>query len=337
MQLLPGISLNNTPGALQIGVLFAIFLFSILCMQIYYFFENYPRDRLLVKLLISIVWVLEIVDITSLLFLTYTVTITRFSDFSVYLFETAPWPLLANLFASSLNNIIVESFLSYRMKQLSGRWEPVIIIWIVSIARIVMVTISIVLVIKEGSLPKYVGNHTQLFRTLLAAVFAEDMFIMIGLSAGFFMRRDSGAKWDFGYRHLIFLAAETGFFQCILGLASLLMSIVNGKNLIWLSIHAVAAEVYANALLLSMNGRRDWYNPYTGPTDTQKRGIRSGAFDNLQPKTNVDIRIDMTTSVNEGDEAPNMDPNANSEVDSINIPSDKDHIGFEEFIAMSRV
>jgi hypothetical protein len=48
----PGITLNNTPGALQIGVLFSIFLFSILSMQIYYFFENYPHDRPLVKVLV---------------------------------------------------------------------------------------------------------------------------------------------------------------------------------------------------------------------------------------------------------------------------------------------
>lgn len=47
------VTIANTFGALEIGSWFAVFLFGIVTLQGYIYFERYPDDRLLFKALVS--------------------------------------------------------------------------------------------------------------------------------------------------------------------------------------------------------------------------------------------------------------------------------------------
>ena len=48
-----GTSLGNTLGALQVGLPLAIFMFGILTLQVYYYFENYQADSLCIRSAVS--------------------------------------------------------------------------------------------------------------------------------------------------------------------------------------------------------------------------------------------------------------------------------------------
>jgi len=49
----PGVSLDATIGALQIGVYFNVFLFGILTLQGYYYLEHHEGDGLYIKAFVS--------------------------------------------------------------------------------------------------------------------------------------------------------------------------------------------------------------------------------------------------------------------------------------------
>jgi hypothetical protein len=47
------VTLANTFGALEIGSWFAVFLFGVVTLQAFIYFERYPDDRLVFKALVS--------------------------------------------------------------------------------------------------------------------------------------------------------------------------------------------------------------------------------------------------------------------------------------------
>lgn len=48
----PPFNVNLTIGAFELGTLFATTLFGATCIQVYIYFERYPKDRRLLKFLV---------------------------------------------------------------------------------------------------------------------------------------------------------------------------------------------------------------------------------------------------------------------------------------------
>lgn len=44
--------LSTTGGALEIGVLLAVFLFGVLTVQVYIYFDRFPKDPMNIKLMV---------------------------------------------------------------------------------------------------------------------------------------------------------------------------------------------------------------------------------------------------------------------------------------------
>lgn len=89
-------SLQTTVGALEIGVLLAIFLFGVLTVQVYIYFDWYPRDPVGFKFLVgrrarrilvctytaqvALVWLLDLGHTIAILHLIYTITVTQYGQ-----------------------------------------------------------------------------------------------------------------------------------------------------------------------------------------------------------------------------------------------------------------
>ena len=97
-------TLDNTFGALQIGVLIAVYLFGIVTLQCNIYASRFPDDRKIFKCLVRsyterisaaythppldiqvvIVWLLELAHTISITYETYTATITYFGHPELY-------------------------------------------------------------------------------------------------------------------------------------------------------------------------------------------------------------------------------------------------------------
>ncbi|KZT06851.1 uncharacterized protein LAESUDRAFT_713987 [Laetiporus sulphureus 93-53] len=105
-----GINLNPTLGAAFIG----IFFYGITALQTIYYFMTYPKDKLHLKLLVFILWIL---DTTSLAFVAHGVYTLLVLDFGNFLALEYAEPMVLVTIA-----LIVHLFLVYHIWTLNQNW-----------------------------------------------------------------------------------------------------------------------------------------------------------------------------------------------------------------------
>jgi hypothetical protein len=76
----PTVNLNDTLGALEIGVLISLFLFGIVTVQTSVYYDRFPKDPWHVKFLVAFVWVLELGHSLLISYLIYSTTITWYGQ-----------------------------------------------------------------------------------------------------------------------------------------------------------------------------------------------------------------------------------------------------------------
>ncbi|EDR01492.1 uncharacterized protein LACBIDRAFT_310909 [Laccaria bicolor S238N-H82] len=106
-------TLDNTIGALQIGVIFAIFLFGIITLQTYLYFRRFSAsDPWMLKALVGVVWILELLHTIGICYELYHSTITLFGQ-PQRLFR---FPILGGItLVGGLITLITQCFFSLRV------------------------------------------------------------------------------------------------------------------------------------------------------------------------------------------------------------------------------
>lgn len=70
------VSLHSTSGALQIGISLSLFLFGIISVQTYHYYQNFPDDRRLFRYLVATMWFLELAHTTAISYELYQLTVS---------------------------------------------------------------------------------------------------------------------------------------------------------------------------------------------------------------------------------------------------------------------
>ncbi|KAJ7828024.1 hypothetical protein B0H14DRAFT_3719587 [Mycena olivaceomarginata] len=73
-------SLDATFGALELGVLFSVFLFGVLTVQVYLYFVQYPKDPRGFKWMVAMVWILDLGHTIAICHCIYTITVTKYGQ-----------------------------------------------------------------------------------------------------------------------------------------------------------------------------------------------------------------------------------------------------------------
>ncbi|KAJ3923727.1 hypothetical protein F5877DRAFT_63035 [Lentinula edodes] len=79
---LQGQTIDNTLGAVFIGIVGATFLFGITTLQVYMYYHHYQRDSYLHKLAVAILWILDTVHLVLIVHATYHYAVKGFGDAS---------------------------------------------------------------------------------------------------------------------------------------------------------------------------------------------------------------------------------------------------------------
>jgi len=211
-----------------------------------------------------------------------------------------PWSLLASLLASGYNSAIVQYFFSYRLKVLFNRWEPTLFCWLLISFRLT-ISMAQAVIGSDVTTFKFVTAHKTLLVITLAVNPVQDLFTAVPLFLRI-LKMESRSRTKLTWKKLFFILAESGFLQFFIGLAALITFTIQNKSFIWFGIRVVGSQVYANSLLLSLNGRRDWFSPYTKKPSSL--GFINGNLtsDRLQPKVDG-IRIEMSNVTSDAPES----------------------------------
>jgi len=309
-----GATLSNTIGAIQIGLPLSAFLFGILTLQVYYYFENHKGDGNSLRWLVRAIWFLELVDTVFLIGTVYRLSVTAFrqvdevpgASYPSYITFHCPKLLIAALLISGCSNSAVQLVFTHQIHRLLRSWELTTLCTLLVGFQMALISLQGFYTTRAASILDFAEDHKAIILATFGVTIVLDFIIVSSLWSREMRKERSISQMTF--QHLSYLVGGTGVAQCVIGLAALItLSIMRG-NYVWLALRLFATEVYANSLMLWMNGRRPGDEPC--PAGGVTSFIRSNTVCLNRPPMKVEGIHVETTNITETNAKDNRDTNS---------------------------
>ncbi|THH07520.1 hypothetical protein EW145_g3324 [Phellinidium pouzarii] len=277
-------------GALYLGIVFAMGLWGIGTVQLFYYLVGYPDDPWRLKAHVGLVWILDTVHQGLVIHAGYTYLITQYAN-PAFLFVIVP-TLEVMVLISALVCVLVQGFLLYRA-------------WILSLKNVFLVIFLLLLVIAE-----FVSSVAFFWKGVKMSSFAEVSTIAWlskltnGLSAAsdlviaavliFLLNRSRTGvrRSETMINRLILFTINTGFLTSICALFAVIFVSLYPDEYIYITFY-IQTSVYTNSFLATLNARRGTRD---GLASDSMEGGTSFAF-GRRPNTNdVDAQKNTTRS-----------------------------------------
>ncbi|KAJ6533316.1 hypothetical protein DFH09DRAFT_1181595 [Mycena vulgaris] len=248
-------TMDETFGAMLIGVLFATFFQGVLTVQGYIYYENFPSDPVRLKVLVASVWILDVVHLVLVSQACYHYLITSWGDDSALLVTTLPLDL--HLIVSGLATACCQGFFLYRIWSFSNKN------WILTgiLASACLTTFGLGAFI---SVQLILAKSVAAFDSFTAVVDANFIIgavvdLTIALILVYNLREGRG---NFEGTHLVIsriiqYAVATGLATSLLGVVIVIAYHLRPNSFIYIAIHYSLARMYTNALFASLNSRKE--------------------------------------------------------------------------------
>ncbi|EPQ58599.1 hypothetical protein GLOTRDRAFT_35895 [Gloeophyllum trabeum ATCC 11539] len=173
---------NATLGALQVGCLLSTFLFGIVTVQTFMYYQTAPNDRSVLKILVREIpsqWL----ELGHTICVCHTLYITTITDYGhpERLVKT-PISLSVSILFSGIVGPLVQSFFAYRMWVIAGSPYLPICCWSLSGLRFIGSVIAAAEAFRMKSLSQYESQWQWLLTAILAVGAANDVIIASSLS-----------------------------------------------------------------------------------------------------------------------------------------------------------
>jgi len=251
----PPFSLNLVLGPILLGSLFGWGLFGVLCLQTYLYYRWYPKDEMVIKVLVAGLFALELIDAAVSTHAAWFFLVAGWGNPQAAL--GSPWSICATIILTGIIAVVSQLFFASRLWHLSGSLIIVSGIFLVALAQCACAIVGAfqVLFVK-------VANSTKL------STF-DSLSIWLGLSAGcdiaiavgmvYFLlatRTRSGIKaTEFLITRLIDFSIRTGIFTALCAIISLVFFLTLKETDMQDLPFLMLAKLYSNAVLANINAR----------------------------------------------------------------------------------
>ncbi|KAN0140864.1 hypothetical protein V8E53_001308 [Lactarius tabidus] len=223
-------------------------LYGVLCVQIYVYNCNFPRDRRSLKFLVYFVFLLETVQTVLTGADVYYWFVAGFGD--VGHLENSHFAPIDIPIILALISLIVQGHFCYRIWTLN-RWTSWIC-WIIAVAAVTQSVAATCSGIKSLVAGKYVINKTELYLWSVLSALAD---ILITVAMTLVLRRARGKFSSFVLIRVVRLTIETYALTASLAIAILVLYVAFPDELYYISVTQIIGKVYSNTFLVSLNNR----------------------------------------------------------------------------------
>ncbi|GLB45095.1 hypothetical protein LshimejAT787_1901730 [Lyophyllum shimeji] len=249
-------TLDSTLGAVAIGLSVSCVVFGVLSTQVFLYYRRYPADRLFYKLLVGIIWTLELVDQILIVHFVYYYTITHFGDYITLLTGKVVWSVLTEVAIAALVGILVKACYAMRVWRFSNRniWITGIISFFI-LAQFALATLYVVRSFQWNRFDLTPKLRTYAAFSLAAGVATD---ILTASALAFFLRRlRTGFKSSNSLvNRLTVYAINTGAVTSAISLSTLLLYNLTPDAFYFIALYFLLAKFYAISLLCTLNTRK---------------------------------------------------------------------------------
>lgn len=246
--------LDETLGAIFIGIVIAATLYGVSCTQILYYYSRYPDDTWRLKLLVLTVWVSESLHQSLITHAVYTYLITNYNNPMVL--NDVLWSLIVQVALVGLNALLVQSFYTLRIWNLSenNAWISVLV------AVLVLGEFGSIVAYTFKALRLRTFDELNALKELLMSVYAiaaaGDLLIAITLSVLLHGSRTGYRRSDGLINKLIAFTVNTGLLTSICAICSLVAIAVLPTAFIYVAFFFLMGRLHTNSLLATLNARK---------------------------------------------------------------------------------
>ncbi|KAI9574511.1 hypothetical protein HD554DRAFT_2165994 [Boletus coccyginus] len=267
----PALVLDDTFGALFVGVIVAATLYGVTCVQTWFYYTHYPSDPWYIKLL---VFSILVSDTGHQALITHTIYTYLVTDFGVYealgkivwslIVGDFPFPIVIftryiiqiEIFFNAFTTLVVQCFLTMRIYMLSNKN------WIATGSAIIFIIAQLFVIFAYAAKAVHFETFQQLstLKALSVSVNATssagDLLIALILCYLLQKSRTGFRKSDMTINKLIVFSINTGLLTSICALASLFCTVVWPTKFIYIAFYFNLGRLYCNSLLATLNARK---------------------------------------------------------------------------------
>ncbi|KAH8099875.1 hypothetical protein BXZ70DRAFT_1008849 [Cristinia sonorae] len=244
---------RDTLGATLIGAFLSAGLSGILSLQVIFYFRIYSLDFSRNRIMVGVLWVLDLLHIAMTCSATWTYLIANRTNDAIS--DYIPWTIAVTVALTAIITFIVHCFFAQRVYNLGGRnlWltSPIVIL---AFGRLFAALVSTSEMIRLRSYAAFVDQFGWVFTVGLSLSVAVDVLITVSLLA--ILRRSRtgyGTTTDHIIDTIALYTVETGMITSVTTVVSLWVCMPH--NLIFLALHFTISKLYANSALATLNTR----------------------------------------------------------------------------------
>ncbi|KAJ7270713.1 hypothetical protein B0H12DRAFT_1093494 [Mycena haematopus] len=269
-------------------------------MQMYNYYRDYPKDRLILKVMVIVTWLLELVHSILLWNTIYSLTVTFYCD-SQHL-ETPPKTLYFTLLCSSLITVIVQFFFCYRIWRFSGQKLVPVICCCLSGLYLAGMLASLALFCVGNTLAATLDTYHWLPTAVFSLTSIIDVAIAISMCYWLSRVRSAGfPKTRNIVDTLIIWCIESTVIKSGASVIQLIL-FETRSDLLWLIFLLPKASLFSNSMLAALNGR----NRIINSTSEVPTFITFSSANPAPPRPSRNLVVQMThiTEIHVEDDEP---------------------------------
>lgn len=244
-------NLSETYGAAMIGLLVTCFLSGIMTLQTHLYFQQAHRDRWTLKLLVAIVWTIDMVHLFGISVFVYHYVIANWGNDAIV--GESTWTLGLEEMLNTWITFIVQMFFIHRVNVLSkyNRWT-LIPLYLLAFVQLGFGTGGGI----KSMLPQTVGHLASTrWRAAIWLISGAVNDILIATILCYYLWSQRTVMSQRLVDQLIAYAINTGLLTSILAFIDIGCFIAMPGNYIHLAFNFVLGRIYTNSLLASLNMR----------------------------------------------------------------------------------
>ncbi|KAJ3734023.1 hypothetical protein DFJ43DRAFT_177969 [Lentinula guzmanii] len=247
------ISPDDTVGAAFVGYSFACVVLGVLTSQVSNYYQKYVADPKPVRILVGIVWTLELLHVILISHALYHYTISLFGSVLAIITEHVIWSLVTQVLIAAISGIIAKICFVLRIWKFSRR------------NIFITATISMIIVAQFGLI---IGSYKlqSLFylsklRIIGSAALATGALgdVLTAVASSFYLRRlrTGFTESDCLVNHLTRYAINTGALTSTMSLLTLILYDARPNTFQFMGVYFVLSKTFAVSLMCTLNARKE--------------------------------------------------------------------------------
>lgn len=251
------INLNNTLGALLVGLIVSTALFGLTSMQTWVYFNTYFNDPHILKLLVAVLWMLDCTHTILVSHASYHFLISNFGNYNAM--AEGEWSIIVEVLVTTIMTLLVQIFLAFRLYRLShGNWILLGCIFVLAMGHVALGITSTVRLFQIKFFSR-IPEISNILSSTLIVMAVNDALITVSLC--YYLQKaqkaalQNGSKKHDAVRLLTIYTIETGGLISVVVIVNAIFALVMPRNWIFIGIEFILAKLYSNSLLTILNSR----------------------------------------------------------------------------------